>query len=90
MPGMSGVQVLDELRREHPQVPVIVVTANTDVDVARGTLVRGAFDYVRKPFDLAVLARAVAAAVVAPPTGGAVRSDRPPLTAPAPAAGESC
>jgi CheY-like chemotaxis protein len=74
MPEMSGVQVLDHLRREHPDTPVIIVTGNADPDIARGTLLRGAFDYLRKPFELDVLARTVAAAVVSPPTrpgGGA-------------------
>jgi CheY-like chemotaxis protein len=64
MPGMSGLQVLDQLRRDHPGLPVVIVTGNTDVDVARGTLARGAFDYLRKPFEFEVLARVVAAAVI--------------------------
>jgi CheY-like chemotaxis protein len=78
MPEMTGVEVLDHLRRDHPLVPVIVVTANTDVDVARGTLIRGAFDYLRKPFHIDMLARVVAAAIVAPPPPGdtAARGDR--------------
>jgi CheY-like chemotaxis protein len=77
MPGMSGVQVLDRLRRDHHDIPVIILTANTDVDVARGTLTRGAFDYLRKPFDLDVLSRTVAAAViVAPGADRAGRDDR--------------
>jgi CheY-like chemotaxis protein len=64
MPGMSGLQVLDQLRRDHPGLPVVIVTGNTDVDVARSTLARGAFDYLRKPFQFDVLARVVAAAVL--------------------------
>jgi FixJ family two-component response regulator len=40
------------------------VTGNTDVAVAPGTLVRGAFAYLRKPFEFDVLARVVAAAVI--------------------------
>ena len=69
MPGMSGVEVLDHLRRDHPLVPVIIVTGNADVDVARGTLIRGAFDYLHKPFSLDALARVVAAAIVFSPPG---------------------
>jgi CheY-like chemotaxis protein len=64
MPGVSGLQVLDQLRRDHPGLPVVIVTGNTDVDVARSTLARGAFDYLRKPFQFDVLARVVAAAVL--------------------------
>jgi CheY-like chemotaxis protein len=64
MPGLSGLQVLDRLRRDDPGLPVIIVTGNTDVDVARSTLARGAFDYLRKPFQFDVLARVVGAAVL--------------------------
>lgn len=67
MPGMSGAEVLDHLRRENPLLPVIVVTGNSDVEVARATLIRGAFDYISKPFTLDVLSRVVAAAIVMPP-----------------------
>jgi DNA-binding response OmpR family regulator len=63
LPGMSGVEVLDRLRRDHPTVPVIIVTGNDDVEVARRTLRGGAFDYLSKPFTVDVLARVVAAAI---------------------------
>jgi CheY-like chemotaxis protein len=66
MPGMSGSQVLDRLRHERPGLPVVIVTGNTDVAVARSTLARGAFDYLRKPFEFDALARVVAAAVLVP------------------------
>jgi len=69
MPGMSGVEVLDHLRREQPALPIVIITGNADVEVARATLVRGAFDYVRKPFNIDVLSRVVAAAVVMGPPG---------------------
>jgi CheY-like chemotaxis protein len=62
MPGMSGVEVLERLRREHPRVSVIMVTANEDEQAARRMLTRGAFDYVRKPFDLEMIERIVGAA----------------------------
>jgi CheY-like chemotaxis protein len=62
MPGMSGVEILDQVRREHPRVAVIMVTANQEEAAARQMLARGAFDYVPKPFDLNVVERVVAAA----------------------------
>ena len=64
MPGLSGLQVLEQLRRGHPGLPVVIVTGNADADVARSTLARGAFDYLRKPFQFDVLARVVAAAAM--------------------------
>ncbi|TQJ09677.1 response regulator transcription factor [Lapillicoccus jejuensis] len=47
----SGLPLLDRLRREHPQVPVIVVSGVTDVAVRVQALDRGAIDVVGKPFD---------------------------------------
>jgi len=38
MPGPSGIDVLKELRRSHPTLPVIMVTVNTDVDVVQECL----------------------------------------------------
>ncbi len=63
MPEMPGVEVLQRLCRDYPDVPVVVVTGNEDEDLARSTLSTGAFDYIHKPFHLAVLERVVAAAV---------------------------
>jgi DNA-binding NtrC family response regulator len=64
MPEMPGDVVLERLREADPGLPVIVVTGNTDVERAQATLAQGAFDYVAKPFDLEILARILAAAVV--------------------------
>jgi DNA-binding response OmpR family regulator len=64
LPGLPGESVLEALRREAPEVPVIIVSGNSDADRARALLKRGAFDYVAKPFLLPVLERVVAAAIV--------------------------
>ena len=64
LPGMSGGEVLREMREHHPDVPVVMVTGNRDERAAEGTLARGAFDYVRKPFDVDVLGRILQAALV--------------------------
>jgi CheY-like chemotaxis protein len=63
MPGMPGADVLARLRQDHPGVAVVMLTGNQDQQVARQLLANGAFDYVRKPFDLQVLERVMAAAV---------------------------
>ena len=63
MPGMSGMEVLDHLRREHPQMPVVILSGSQDVELMRRACGNGAFDYIQKPFDIAVLARVVAAAI---------------------------
>ena len=61
MPGLDGVQVLRRIRELDRRVPVIMVTANEDVGLAKETLKLGAVDYVAKPFDFDYLDRAVAA-----------------------------
>jgi DNA-binding NtrC family response regulator len=63
MPGVTGDEVLTHLRREHPCVPVVMVTAIQDAQAARQMLTRGAFDYLPKPFQMDVLERIVGAAV---------------------------
>ena len=49
MPGLDGFQTLD-LIREHSDVPVIMLTAMSDVTTLQRALVLGADDYIRKPF----------------------------------------
>jgi two-component system nitrogen regulation response regulator GlnG len=63
LPDAEGTAGLERLKRLRPDVPIIMVTANSDDDLARETLKRGAFDYVMKPFDRGHLARALEAAV---------------------------
>ncbi|MBI4636735.1 MAG: response regulator [Candidatus Rokubacteria bacterium] len=64
MPGMDGMEVLRRIRAIDATVPVIMVTANEDIVLARETLKSGAFDYVPKPFDFGYLDRAVSAGLL--------------------------
>ena len=64
MPGIDGVQVLAQLRLRWPELPVIMLTAVADIEIARGTLRRGAIDYVPKPFEWEHLERVVTAALL--------------------------
>ena len=63
MPGMDGVAILERIRAL-AATPVIMVTANEDIALARRTLQLGAFDYVAKPFDFVHLDRTVTAALI--------------------------
>ncbi len=63
LPGLSGLDVLQRLRRDHPRVPVVMLTALNDEAQARRTLQMGAVDYIGKPFDLGHLNRVVLAAI---------------------------
>ncbi len=52
MPGGSGLALLQQVRTQLPQLPVIVMTAYSDLDSAVAAFQGGAFDYLAKPFDL--------------------------------------
>jgi len=66
MPGMNGLETLTRINARHPRLPVIMITAYTDVDLAADALKRGAADFVYKPVDLDDLARAVAVQIHPP------------------------
>ena len=51
MPGMDGLTLLDRLSRFKPDLPVIVVTAYSDLENAVAAYEGGAFEYLPKPFD---------------------------------------
>ncbi|MCD9125097.1 nitrogen regulation protein NR(I) [Luteimonas fraxinea] len=52
MPGDSGLQLLDGLKQQHPQLPVVVMSAYTDVASTAGAFRGGAHEFLSKPFDL--------------------------------------
>ena len=52
MPGMDGITLMNRLTRTHPEMPVIVMTAHTDLDHAVAAYRGGAFEYLPKPFDI--------------------------------------
>ncbi|WP_110959111.1 nitrogen regulation protein NR(I) [Acidovorax sp. ST3] len=52
MPGGSGLQLLEKVRELQPGLPVIIMTAYSDLDSAVSAFQRGAFEYLPKPFDL--------------------------------------
>lgn len=55
MPGMTGLELLAALRERQIDVPVVVLTAHGDVPTARAALKNGAFDFLEKPVDDAML-----------------------------------
>jgi len=52
MPGRSGIELLDHCKKNHPNLPVIIMTAHSDLDSAVTSYTRGAFEYLPKPFEL--------------------------------------
>ncbi|BFM09367.1 nitrogen regulation protein NR(I) [Halioxenophilus aromaticivorans] len=64
MPGIDGLALLENLHTKHPDLPIIIMTAHSDLDSAVAAYQSGAFEYLPKPFDvdeaLAVTRRALA------------------------------
>jgi two-component system nitrogen regulation response regulator GlnG len=52
MPGKSGLDLLEAVRAQRPRLPVIVMTAHSDLDSAVAAYQGGAFEYLPKPFDI--------------------------------------
>ena len=52
MPGMDGLNFLGKVKQQHPQLPVIIMTAHSDLESAVSSYQTGAFEYLPKPFDI--------------------------------------
>lgn len=79
MPGMSGLELLDAVTHRVPQLPIIIMTAYSDLDSTVSAYQGGAFEYLPKPFDLdevvAVVQRAVDALGGADPSEAATEDE---------------
>ena len=88
MPGESGLALLAEVKERHPQVPIIIMTAYSDLDSAVAAFQGGAFEYLPKPFDvdhaLALIRRAAVEARQAP-AAVAASGESPEILGQAPA-----
>jgi len=52
MPGVDGLSLLDRVHTDHPELPVIIMTAHSDLESAVSAYQGGAFEYLPKPFDV--------------------------------------
>src|SRR3546814_7454153 len=52
MPGVDGLTLMTRIHAAHPQLPVIIMTAHSDLDAAVDSYKGGAFEYLPKPFDV--------------------------------------
>jgi len=64
MPGTDGLQMLEYLKERYPNIPIVIMTAHSDLDSAVASYQGGAFEYLPKPFDIddavAIVDRALA------------------------------
>ncbi len=84
MPGTDGFGVLAKLAEDHPEVPVIMMTAYSDLDSTVSAYREGAFEFLAKPLDIdevvSVAERAVASARGAAGAPAAPEAERPEAT----------
>ncbi len=52
MPGVDGLELLAQIKTDHPDIPVIIMTAHSDLDSAVSSIQGGAFEYMPKPFEI--------------------------------------
>lgn len=82
MPGIDGLALLERIRAAHPDLPVIIMTAHSDLDSAVAAFKGGAFEYLPKPFDIddavALVNRALESRVQAVPPAAAADVRRVP------------
>lgn len=75
LPDGDGLTLLDELHQRHPDLPVLIITAQTDLDMAVRAYDRGAFEYLPKPFDLDEFLSVIRRGLTRPKDGAARKAD---------------
>jgi two-component system nitrogen regulation response regulator GlnG len=88
MPGDSGIVLLNAVKERFPQIPVIIMTAYSDLESAVQSFQGGAYEYLPKPFDVdhaVALIRRAAAETPVPSPAAAQGADSPEILGQAPA-----
>jgi len=50
MPGMGGIELIDEVRKIDKSIPILIITAYGSIESAEEAIHKGAYDYINKPF----------------------------------------
>ncbi|QIZ78309.1 nitrogen regulation protein NR(I) [Ferrimonas lipolytica] len=89
MPGTDGLTLLSRIKQTQPDLPVIIMTAHSDLDSAVGAYQAGAFEYLPKPFDIdeaiALIRRAIEHSIARQPTKRVKHTPLPEIIGEAPA-----
>jgi len=76
MPGMDGHEALSEIKKEHPETQVIMLTGHGGEDSAKASLDQGAYDYLSKPCDIDLLAAKINSAYAARRQGEGLKIEK--------------
>jgi len=80
LPGLNGLDALPGIKRSHPDLPVIVITAHGTMETAVAAVQRGAFEYLLKPVDMETLRTVLAAALEQGRRQAQLASAAPPVS----------
>ena len=59
MPGIDGFEVMDHVKSQNPNTPIVIMTGHSTVDSAIAALRKGAYDYLKKPFEYEELLKTI-------------------------------
>jgi two-component system response regulator FixJ len=76
MPGRSGIELVEEMRRRGSEAPVIVITGHADVPLAVQAMHAGVADFIEKPFDDEVMLSAIRKALAEEASEAAAHAER--------------
>ncbi|MFP4013843.1 MAG: HD domain-containing phosphohydrolase [Chitinispirillaceae bacterium] len=63
MPNMDGIQFLEEVKKKHKNIPVIITTGHPDINTAIRAIQNGAYDYIIKPYQFELLNQKISQAI---------------------------
>ena len=75
LPDGDGIELVEYVQQKHPDIPIAVITAHGNMELAVRALKAGAFDFVSKPVDIRILRNLVSAATALPPDNSGAKSD---------------
>jgi two-component system nitrogen regulation response regulator GlnG len=77
MPGIDGLELLQQIHNVQPDIPVIIMTAHSDLDSAVNSYQKGAFEYLPKPFDVDEAVSLIKRAISHKQENAAIASEEP-------------
>ncbi|GAA5113122.1 nitrogen regulation protein NR(I) [Orbus sasakiae] len=80
MPEIDGLTLLNSVKNNYPTLPVIIMTAHSDLDAAVSAYQKGAFDYIPKPFDVDEMVQLVERAIIQSQANLSAQTEKKPTS----------